>query len=616
MTENDNKQYEVNFKPGAGRNFGGGGRLEKPVQKAKNVKGTLRRLIPYFKAEWKLLFFVVVFIIIDSIVNLTIPYLTGLAVDSMGVTINIVNFKTLKIIVIVMLIAYLISAFTKFIQEWLMAGISQRVVRTLRKNLFKKLQNIPISFFDTHTHGEVMSRLSNDIELLSSTISQAAIQLFSSSITVTGSLIMMFVLSPLLVVASLITMPLVFILSKGIAKRTRKIFKQQQIILGSLNGQIEETISGLNVIKAFNREENIIEDFEKLNQELCSVGIMAQIWSGLLMPIMNVINNLGFTIIAVVGGAMAVNNFITVGIVASFLSYSRQFGRPLNEIANMFNTLQSALAGAERVFEIFDEADETKDVKDAVIFSNVKGEVIFENVSFGYKQSEPVLKDISFKVPSGTSVALVGPTGSGKTTIVNLLVRFYDVTEGRILIDGCDIKQYKRDSLRKQFGMVLQDTYLFSDTIIENIKYGRPNATISQIKTAAKMANADIFIERLDKGYDTVLVEGGNNLSQGQRQLLAIARAILSEPSILILDEATSNVDTRTELNIQQAMLKLMDNRTSFIIAHRLSTIREADCIIVIKDGKIIEKGTHKELIEFKGFYYNCNKEGDADTKK
>lgn len=616
MTENNNKSYEVNFKPGVCRSFGGGGRLEKPVQKAKNVKGTLRRLIPYFKTEWKLLFLVIFFIIIDSIVGLAIPHLMGLAVDSMGVVSSIVNFRTLKIVVIVMFIAYFISTFIKFIQEWFMAGISQRVIHTLRKNLFEKLQNIPINFFDTHTHGEIMSRLSNDIELISSTISQAAIQLFSSSITVTGSLIMMFVLSPLLAVASLITMPLVFILSKSIAKRTRKIFKQQQIILGSLNGQIEEAISGLNVIKAFNREENIIEDFENLNQQLCSVGIKAQIWSGFLMPIMNVINNLGFTIIAVVGGIMAVNDFITIGIIASFLSYSRQFGRPLNEIANMFNTLQSALAGAERVFEIFDEVDETEDIRNPLMFNNIKGEVIFENVSFGYKQSEPVLKNVSFKVPSGTSVALVGPTGSGKTTIVNLLVRFYDVIGGRILIDGCDIRRYKRDSLRKQFGMVLQDTYLFSDTITENIRYGRPNATISQVKSAAKMANADIFIQRLDKGYDTILIEGGNNLSQGQRQLLAIARAILSEPSILILDEATSNIDTRTELNIQQAMLKLMDNRTSFIIAHRLSTIREADCIIVIKDGEIIEKGTHKELIELKGFYYNCNKEGDTDNKR
>ncbi len=609
MSEKE-KQYEVNFKPGVSRGFGNN-RFNKPAEKAKNVKGTLTRLLPYFKMQYKPLLVVIFFILLDGSINLAIPYLIGLSIDTLNTNIN---FDLIKMIALGMLLIYILNSLTKFAQEWIMAGVSQKIVRTLRNNLFKKLQNIPISFFDTHTHGEIMSRLSNDIELLSSTISQASIQLISSSITVIGSFIMMLILSPILTFASLITIPLIFLLSKSIAKQTRKIFKNQQMLLGSLNGQIEETISGLNIIKAFNQEEYVINKFEKLNKELCEVGIKAQVWSGFLMPIMNVINNLGFTIIAVAGGILAVKQMITVGVIASFLSYSRQFGRPLNEIANMFNTLQSALAGAERVFEIFDEAEEVKDIEKAIEFKNVKGKVEFKNVSFGYT-SQPVLKNISFKVPQGKSIALVGPTGSGKTTIVNLLVRFYDVVEGKILIDGIDIRNYKRESLRKQFGMVLQDTYLFSDTIKENIKYGNPNATFEQIKIASEMANANIFIEKLSNGYDTMLIEGGTNLSQGQRQLIAIARAILSNPSILILDEATSNIDTRTELNIQEAMLKLMENRTSFIIAHRLSTIRNADCIIVIKDGEIIEKGNHKELMKLKGFYYNCNKEGDTDIK-
>lgn len=608
----DNKQYEVNFKPGVSRGFGGN-RFSKPVEKPKNAKGTLKRLIAYFKPQKSLMILVVFLVFVGSLINLFIPYLIGLGIDSISLKAG-VNFKNLKVIVILMILIYILSSFITFTQEWIMAGISQRIVRTMRKNVFVKLQNLPISYFDLHTHGEIMSRLSNDIELISSSISQASIQLFTSAITISGSLIMMIILSPLLTVIALLTMPLVFLLSRSIAKRTRVIFKSQQSYLGSLNGHIEETISGLNVVKAFSREENVINDFEKLNQKLCKVGIKAQILSGFLMPVMNVINNLTFAIVAVFGGILAIKDIVTVGIIASFLSYSRQFGRPLNEIANMFNTLQSALAGMERVFEVLDETEEVKDNKNSLPLKNAKGDVTFKNVSFEYNKDNPVLKDISFDVNRGSTIALVGPTGSGKTTLVNLLVRFYDVTSGQILIDGKDIKDYKRDSLRKQFGMVLQDTYLFSDTIIENIKYGNPYASFEEVEKAAKMANADTFIKKLDKGYNTMLVEGGTNLSQGQRQLLAIARAILSNPSILILDEATSSIDTRTELNIQEAMINLMKNRTSFIIAHRLSTIRQADCIIVIKNGQIIEKGTHNELMRLGGFYYNCNKENDLDN--
>ncbi len=450
-----------------------------------------------------------------------------------------------------------------------------------------------------------MSRLSNDIDNVSTTISQSAIQLMSGIITILGSLIMMIILSPILTLASLITVPLVFLLTRTIAKRTGKLFKSQQMELGKLNGHIEETISGIYIVKAFSHEDKTVEEFDEINDRLCEVGLKAQIFSGFLMPIMNVINNIGFAAVAGVGGVLAVENMITVGIIASFLSYSRQFVRPLNNLANIFNTLQSAVAGAERVFEILDEREETEDVKDAKELSDPKGHVQFSNVYFGYRKDVNILKNINFEAKIGESIALVGPTGAGKTTIVNLLTRFYDVTGGEIYIDGVDIREYTRDSLRKCFGIVLQDTYLFTGTIKENIKYGNLDATEVEVQNAAKMANAHEFIKRLPNGYETLLSESGSNLSQGQRQLLAIARAILTNPSILILDEATSSVDTRTELRIQEAMLKLMNGRTSFIIAHRLSTIRDADKIMVIDGGQIIEMGNHDELINKKGKYYN-----------
>lgn len=592
------------FGAGSNRIPGGMNRFA-PVVKPKDFRKTIGRLWRYFGREQTMLSFIFLLLFISAAIGLLVPYLIGKAIDTMSLNKEAVDFNGLTIVVITLIAAYITDSFINFLQAYLMAGVSQRIVKGLRNSLFAKLQKLPVSFFDLRTHGEIMSRLSNDIENVSSTISQSTTYLMSSTIMITGSFVMMLIRSPLLTLASIITVPMVFALTRTIAKKTKPLFKQQQVILGKLNGQIEETISGVQVVKAFNHEEKVIEEFEKTNSKLREVGIKAQILSGYIMPLMNVINNIGFAAVAAVGGVLAVKGLITVGTIASFISYSRQFSRPLNEIANIFNTLQSAVAGAERVFEILDEKEESEDLKEAKVIENPKGHVVFENVTFGYREDVPVLKNISFEAKQGSNIALVGPTGAGKTTIVNLLTRFYDVTDGRILIDGRDIREYTRDSLRKCFGIVLQDTYLFSGTIKENIKYGKLDATDEEVEAAAKMANAHGFIKRLSKGYDTMLSESGSNLSQGQRQLLAIARAILSNPPILILDEATSSVDTRTELHIQEAMLKLMKGRTSFIIAHRLSTIRDADIIMVIDKGEIAEKGNHDSLIEKKGIYHN-----------
>jgi len=602
--------------PVPGRPGGGPGRLRGPVVKPKNLKGTIKRLSSYFGKESKTLSIIFMLIVISSALTLLVPYLIGKAVDTMNLQQGEVNFTILEEIVMILLGVYLIDALFSFLQGWLMAGVSQRIVKTLRSHLFQKLQKLPVSFFDKRTHGELMSRLSNDIDNVSSTISQSTTQLMSGIITIIGSLIMMLILSPFLTVASLITVPFVFLLTRSITRKTSVWFKNQQELLGQLNGHIEETISGLFVVKAFNHEEKAIEEFEVVNKSLREVGLKAQIWSGFLMPIMNVINNLGFVAVAVVGGILAVKGMITVGVIASFLTYSRQFGRPLNDMANIFNMLQSGVAGAERVFEIIDEQDEPDDVQGAVPLANPKGHIVFENVSFGYQQDVPILKNVSFEACEGSSTALIGPTGAGKTTIVNLLTRFYDVTEGRILIDGRDIREYTRDSLRRSFGFVLQDTYLFSGTIKENIGYGKPDASDAEIEKAAQLSNADFFINRLPEQYDTQLTENGGNLSHGQRQLLAIARVILAKPAILILDEATSSIDTRTELQIQDAILSIMKDRTTFMIAHRLNTIRNADTIMVIDDGTVMEKGSHDALIRERGRYYNLFNQQSHHVKR
>ncbi len=582
----------------------GGAHRRGPVVKPKNFTGTLKRLWDYIGKERSMLTLIFIFILVDSVLMLLNPFLIGKAIDAMSLNHGKVNFGFLEVMIMILTTAYIADALLTWLQGWLMAGVAGRIVKSLRDSLFKKLQRLPIAFFDTRSHGELMSRLSNDVDNISNTISQSMTQLMSGVVVIVGSLVMMIVLSPILTAASMVTIPLVFLLTKMIAKRTSVLFKQQQIELGSLNGHIEETISGIEVVKAFNHEDKVIEEFEQVNTRLRKVGLKAQIWSGFLMPIMNVINNLGLAIVAIVGGILAVKGHITVGAIASFITYSRQFVRPLNDLANIFNILQSGVAGSERVFETIDEQEEPADEKDAVSLERPQGHVVFDNVSFGYRADVPILKNVSFEANVGRSIALVGPTGAGKTTVVNLLTRFYDVTSGRIRLDGRDIRDYTRDSLRRSFGFVLQDTYLFSGTIKENIKYGKPDATDDEVKHAAQMAGAAGFINRLPQGYDTVLTENGGSLSQGERQLLAIARVMLAKPALLILDEATSSIDTRTELHIQKALLTLMENRTSFIIAHRLNTIRDADLIMVIDKGQIIEKGSHAELMKQQGRYY------------
>lgn len=576
-----------------------GGRA--PVVKPKNFTGTLRRLWSYIGSDRKWLTIVFLFILVDSALTLAGPYLIGVAIDAMAG--GQVDYSVLEVVIIVLIATYIADGGLIFLQSWIMAGLAQRVVQRLRQTLFAKLQKLPLAFFDGRSHGEIMSRLSNDIDNVSNSISQSTTQLMTGSIAIVGSLVMMLVLSPTLTLASLITVPLVFLLARTITKRTSVLFKEQQAQLGKLNGHIEETISGLLVVKAFNRERKTIDEFNRVNDRLYVVGLKAQIWSGFLMPLLSVINNIGFSAVAIVGGVLAVKGHITVGVIASFLSYSRQFVRPLNEIANTYNVLQSGVAGAERAFEVMDETEEVEDEPGAVELHKPIGHVTFQDVTFGYRSDMPIIKQVSFEAPAGSSLALVGPTGAGKTTIVNLVTRFYDATSGTILIDGKDIKSYTRDSLRRSFGIVLQDTYLFSGTIIENIKYGKPEATDAEVIAAAKLANADAFISRLPKRYDTPLSENGGNLSQGQRQLLAIARVILADPSILILDEATSSIDTRTELHIQEALLSIMKGRTSFIIAHRLNTIRNADTIMVIDRGEIAEQGNHSSLMNQDGTY-------------
>ena len=498
---------------------------------------------------------------------------------------------------------YVLSAAFSYLQQFIMAGISQKVVYDLREEIDQKLAKLPLKFFDSHTHGELLSRFTNDVDNISATLQQSITQVITSVTTIIGVLIMMLSISPLLTLISIIVVPLSGILMMQVVKKSQKYFIGQQRTLGELNGHIEEMYTGHNVVKAFGHEKKAIAEFDEVNDRLYEVGWKAQFLSGLIMPIISFIGNLGYVLVAVVGGVLVTKGRISIGDIQAFIQYSRQFTQPMAQVAQISNIIQSTVASAERVFELLDEEELTAETAQPVKLDNPRGAVEFNHVKFGYREDKILIQDMNIKAEPGQMVAIVGPTGAGKTTLVNLLLRFYEVNDGQILIDGVDINDMKRSDLRKLFGMVLQDTWLFNGTIRDNIAYGKENATDEEVIAAAKAAHADHFIRVLPDGYDTILNEEVSNISQGQKQLLTIARALLSDPEIMILDEATSSVDTRTELQIQNAMKTLMKGRTSFVIAHRLSTIREADIILVMKDGDVIEQGNHDTLMAANGFY-------------
>ncbi len=586
----------------SGRRGGPGAHFGHPPEKPKDVRGTLRRLLRYLlHYRWQLVL-VVILVALATGLGALGPYLMGRAIDDYILRSDLPGLMRLLGLMILM---YLLASVVNWLQSFVMVGVSQRTVRDLRDELFSHLQLLSLRFFDGRTHGELMSRLSNDVDLVNQTLSNTVTQLTSSGLSILMVATMMLLINWHLALVTMTLIPLMVTLLRVVAKRTRQGFRRQQEHLATLNGIIEETVTGIRVVKAYVREEAEIERFAGTNRRLRRAGVSAQVFSGAVGPMMNMVNNIGLATVAGVGGWMALNGMATVGTIASFINYARRFTWPLNQLAQLYNQIQSSLAGAERVFEIMDEVPEIQEAPDAVPLPDTKGEVVFDDVCFSYEPGVPALKHVSLHAEPGQTIALVGPTGAGKTTIVNLLTRFYDIDSGRITIDGIDIRRIKIADLRKQLGIVLQDTFLFSTTVMENIRYGRLDATDEEVIAAAKLANADEFIRHLPEGYQTVLSENGSNLSQGQRQLLAISRAVLADPGILVLDEATSSVDTRTERHIQEAMLRLMEGRTSFVIAHRLSTVRQADCILVIDHGEIVERGTHEELMQARGFYYD-----------
>ncbi|MEF2965706.1 ABC transporter ATP-binding protein [Paenibacillus sp. M1] len=571
-----------------------------PKVRAKNRSATIKRIWSYLNRQRKGLILVYVFTALNAVVSLIGPYLLGKAIDT---AILPGDYGLLVRFCLLLLGIYALGSAVAWVQAYVMTAVSQRTVFELRRDLFAKYQELPLQFFDTHANGELMSRATNDIDNVSNTLNQSVTQLLNSLITLSGSLVLMLTLNIPLTIVALVTIPLVLLASRKITGLSRTYFKNQQRHLGELNGFIEEAITGQKVIKQYGREETETKRFRNISGELNKYSIRAQIVSGFVGPVMNMINNLDFALIAGVGGWMAFHGMASVGVIVSFLNYGKQFGRPISELANQYNLIQSAIAGAERVFEVMDMPSEYGGEAGGEL-PRLRGEVAFRKVSFGYKPDEPILKEVSFEAMPGEKIALVGPTGAGKTTIVNLLTRFYEINGGSVFIDGREIRELNKNALRSQLGMVLQDAHVFSGTIRDNIRFGRLDATDREVVEAAKLANADGFIARLPHGYDTMLGAEGGSLSHGQRQLLTIARAILADPAVLILDEATSSVDTRTEMHIQQAMKTLMKGRTSFVIAHRLSTIRDADRILVIQSGRIVEQGNHEELMGLNGVYH------------
>jgi ATP-binding cassette subfamily B protein len=635
-----------------GRGGGGFGNIGRPAEKAKDFKGTLKRLIGYLKPQKVKFVVVFIFAILSTTFSIVGPKILGKATTKLfeGIMSKIelkqliiqqarltplasnpytasaqvigslyevkmeilqiinlnggkIDFTYIERIILLLIGLYLISAFFSYIQQYIMAGVAQKTVYELRKEVDGKLAKLPIKFFDSRTHGEILSRVTNDVDNIANTLQQSLTQLITSIITIIGVIIMMLSISPLLTLVCILTLPLYMVVTIFIAKRSQKFFGAQQKELGEINGHVEEMYTGHKVVKAFGHERDSIETFEEINEKLYQAGWKAQFFSGIIMPMMRFVSNVGYLIVCVIGGVMAIKGQIKIGDIQSFIQYSNQFTQPIVQTANIANIIQSTVASAERIFELLDETEEISDSENAVILNDPSGKVKFEQVDFTYKLDEPLIENMNIDVRPGHTVAIVGPTGAGKTTLVNLLMRFYEIGGGKITIDDIDIRDIKRGALRNMFGMVLQETWLFNGTIMENIAYGKEGASEEDVIQAAKAAHAHHFIKTLPEQYNTVLNEEASNISQGQKQLLTIARAMIANPIIMILDEATSSVDSRTEVYIQRAMTEMMKNRTSFVIAHRLSTIRDAELILVMNKGTIIEMGNHNELIAKGGFY-------------
>ena len=600
----------------------GGGRHMMPGEKAKDFKGTMKKLMAYMGSYKIAILFVMLFAVGGTAFNIIGPKILGNATTEIfnGLVSRVsggdgIDFGKVGRILLSALSLYVVSAALSFIQGYIMTGISQKMTYRLRKEISEKINRMPVKYFDTMTHGEILSRITNDVDTLGQSLNQSATQVITSVTTIIGVLVMMLSISPLMTVIALLILPLSMCLISVIVKHSQRYFKDQQEYLGHINGQVEEVYSGHNIVKAFNKEEDIIKTFNDTNAVLYQSAWKSQFFSGMMMPIMQFVGNLGYVAVSILGGYLVIRNAIQVGDIQSFIQYVRQFTQPIQQVAQVANMLQSTAAASERVFEFLEEEEEEQTVPDPVSTESLEGRVEFDHVHFGYNPDHIIINDFNAKVEPGQKIAIVGPTGAGKTTMVKLLMRFYDVNSGSIKIDGHDLREFNRADLRSMFGMVLQDTWLFNGSIEENIRYGKLDATHEEVVEAAKAAYVHRFVQTLPGGYDMVLNEEASNVSQGQKQLLTIARAILADPKILILDEATSSVDTRTEVRIQKAMDNLMQGRTSFIIAHRLSTIRDADLILVMKDGDIIEQGSHEELLAKSGFYaelYNSQFEKSA----
>lgn len=598
-------------RPGGPMGHGPGGM---PGEKAKDFKGTMGKLVKYISAYSVPIILVALFAIGSTVFSIVGPkqlgkatteIFNGLVAKVSGVEGGGIDFGKLGSILLFLLFLYILSALLSFLQGIIMTGITQKISYRLRREISQKINRLPMKYFDGMTHGEVLSRVTNDVDTVSQSLNQSMTQIITSVTMVIGVLIMMLSISPLMTLAALVILPISLLCISFIVKHSQKYFKAQQEYLGHVNGQVEEVYGGHNVVKVFNNEKNVVDTFDKTNDTLYSSAWKSQFFSGTMMPIMNFIGNLGYVVVSILGGWLAIRKTIEVGDILSFTQYVRNFTQPISQAAQVANMLQSTAAAAERVFAFLDEAEEDQTVEHPVSLEGLEGRVKFDHVSFGYNPDKIIIKDFNTLVQPGQKVAIVGPTGAGKTTMVKLLLRFYDVNSGAIYVDGHDVRDFNRNELREMFGMVLQDTWLFNGTVMENIRYGRLNATDEEVIEAAKAAHVHHFIQTLPDGYQMVLNEEASNVSQGQKQLLTIARAILADPKILILDEATSSVDTRTEIRIQKAMDNLMQGRTSFVIAHRLSTIRDADLILVMRDGDIVEQGKHEELLAAGGFYAN-----------